>query len=178
MTMRECRNCREVKEIHGRGLCSPCHRYYLKNGKHRTESVRKMKDGATGRCINCRLGKAVSKRLCAACYRYKSKNGVDRPKRFFLRREECRNCGMPREAIGRNEFRRGRCKPCYRYWTRTGENRPAELWNAPLGWCDCGHRATHKDVPLNYMTVDKEAVRTELYNLCDDCYALENEPVL
>jgi hypothetical protein len=44
------------------------------------------------------------------------------------------------------------------------------------GICDCGNPATHFDVALNVLTPDGYQ-RAEKYDLCEDCWQLENEPL-
>lgn len=156
--------------------CNACRKYKLRRGENRPGHLT-VRGGTTGICDNCKQSPAVAKRLCDNCYRYQNKTGKARPRKWWARRENCKTCGMPREGTTRGKFTRGMCPTCAAYKKRTGKNRPPHLWKAPFGWCFCGHRATHANVPLQYMTVEQEAVRTGHYNLCDDCYALENEPV-
>jgi len=65
----------------------------------------------------------------------------------------------------------GVCRKC-----RNAELNPPGPPPGPLGRCDCGHDATHENVPLRVGQPNGN-VKEELYNLCDDCLALENEPV-
>lgn len=175
-----CQTCqREVKRTI-KGQCDACYRFEREKGRKRlpSEKVRVLTvGGSTGRCKRCKLKPAKAHGLCASCVTYYQVRKKDRPLRMISRSEYCKNCGVPRASL---KFVRDRCPSCYRYWLKyRGADRPSYLWErkAPLGWCDCGHKATHANVPLRWMTVDKEAIRTEYYNLCDDCYALENEPI-
>lgn len=177
--MTVCETCQRETKRTVKGQCDACRKWEKVKGYKRlpTEPVRALTiGGATGRCKRCHLRKAKAHNLCSSCVTYFQVKKKDRPLRMINRREYCRNCNVPRLD---KKFVKDRCPNCYRYFLKWGKERQTHLWEkkAPLGWCDCGHRATHKDVPLKYMTIDKEAVRVELYNLCDDCYALENEPV-
>lgn len=42
--------------------------------------------------------------------------------------------------------------------------------------CDCGNPATRIGVPLSFLMAN-EFVATALYDLCEDCWQLENEPI-
>lgn len=73
----------------------------------------------------------------------------------------CVDCGREHQVS-----RRGLCPACAAYLKQHGERR--SLFLARRDLCDCGRKATHKNVALS---VGNGGV--ELYNLCDDCMALE-----
>ncbi len=71
-------------------------------------------------------------------------------------------------------FKRGRCDLCAKYWRRHKTERPPKRWKR---YCECGNVATHLNTPLKLMTIDKGAELIEHYDLCEDCWELENEPL-
>lgn len=157
------------------GICHACRVYERRTGRKRA-GPSFMAGGASGICRNCNQSPAQARGLCNSCYKFQRLTGKPRPRKYWARREACKNCGLPREGTRRGKLTRGMCDTCDKYRQRTGRNRPAHLWKAPLGWCDCGHRATHANVPLRIGTGEGYEYDAT-YNLCDDCYALENEPV-
>ncbi len=164
------------------GLCSACYQFQRKNGRARTEKEHRVKGGSTGICIVCGQTWAATKKRCETCYRYLRLYGKDRTRRHWARPEKCKICGKPETATRRpNAYGtgivRGRCPGCRHYLSRHGVERPESFWKANSIWCDCGNRATHLRVPLRTMSVDKGVEREELYDLCEDCWRLENEPL-
>lgn len=165
------------------GLCSACYQIQLKHGRSRSEKDYRMQGGSTGICSVCGQTWAMAKKRCETCYKYWKVYGRDRTRRHWIRPEKCKICGKPETATRRRTAHgtnivRGRCTACSHYYRRHGKERPESFWKTPYGWCECGSPAMHKDVPLKLMTIDKGVEITELYNLCDDCWNLEHEPLL
>lgn len=156
-----CANCGMDKRIHARGLCHTCYQYQRKFGKPRP---RKAYDRPKF-CRTCKQEKVHANGECVACYTYRRANGKRRP--AYKWQEHCRVCGAPRRY---RRWCRGRCDACSTYYRKTGVERPSRLWKR---YCDCGSVATHLDVELQMMTVDRELPKVERYDLCEDCYQLE-----
>lgn len=174
--MSTCSNCgRQVKDslfLPTMGICAACRKYELRTGRKRpaVDSLH-MSGGSSGFCTNCGERHAVAKRLCRACWLYQHTHGKKRPRRLWMERLHCRNCGAP-GSEKRHSIIKGRCNACYRYWRVHGIERLERYWTASR-WCDCGQPATHFGVRLRTMSIDKETVREECYDLCSDCYQLE-----
>lgn len=170
-----CQNpqCGRVAKSYKLGLCNACYEWQRTRGTQRIPQREWTRQQGQW-CSNCHNRRAYSQSLCVNCYCYKKANGRNRPRYRWA--ESCKVCGRPREY---RTFRKGRCRACADHWYRHGVERPAELIAkiAPFGWCDCGQKAVHPDVPLRVMTVDRQVVHTETYNLCQACYDLENEPL-
>ncbi len=152
------------------GLCNACYDWQrTHNGEHRTPR-REWTRNQGEWCIRCKQRRAYCKHKCTACYYYEKNNG--RPRERYRWQDACSVCGKPREYAA---YIRGRCKPCYGHWFRTGVDKTPEMIAAivPLGWCECGQKATHEGVALTVRTIDRGIEHEELYNLCDDCYKAE-----
>jgi hypothetical protein len=152
------------------GLCNACYDHQrTHNGEQRTPQRGWTRNKGQW-CIRCKERRAYCQKKCTACYFYEKKNG--KPRERYRWQDACTVCGKPREYA---KYIKGRCKQCYGHWFRTGVDKTPEQIAAvvPFGWCDCGQKATHKDVPLQVMTVDKGVEYEELYNLCDDCWGAE-----
>ncbi len=174
MTQATCSNCGELPRVRfypKTGLCEACYTFQRKHGQSRRPENARTKGGATGLCSNCHQARAIALNLCAACYKHQRRHEKRRTRSLYNRRETCKNCGKPRTKKG---FARGRCPACAVYWWRNRRERTNSI--PPLGYCDCGQPATHGDVALNLATADGY-MHTEIYSLCDDCYALEFEPI-
>jgi len=127
--------------------------------------------GIKSLCKNCKQSAAGdnSRTLCNACYLYFMRTGKRRPKQLW--QECCSVCKRPRKEK-RSGSSTGLCSACYKYKWRYGKDRPehAIKAQAPHGWCECGEPATHVDVILHVLTVDKSLEKEEAYNLCDTCF--------
>lgn len=167
-----CKNCGEesLRSLQ-RGMCPKCYRFWQRHGVMRSAKTmsRLPPDSNQRSCKNCHEGKAVARELCATCWNYQKRTGRRRPR--YLWQDACVNCGKP--STGQRSLCKGRCKNCYYWWHKYGEDRKIES----VRWCDCGHKATHFNVPLQLLTVSNKVLTTELYDLCDDCWDLEHEPV-
>lgn len=145
-----------------RGLCNACYKWH-REGKQRPAHLchpRKF-------CQTCGQSSVEARNECNACYRYRRRHGKQRP--AYRWKDACGNCGAPRQH---KRYKLGRCENCYEYRRTHGTERPAHLWKR---YCDCGNVATHLDVQLSMMTVDKELLKIERYDLCQDCYQLETQ---
>lgn len=183
------------KLVHGR--CERCYRYHKRTGKERPLSldslvtksnIARKRQGSRSRrrksepkkfnrlpsgtprpvCADCGQVYTNSRRggkYCDACANYRYRTGKKRP-RWMALREKCKNCDAPLNGY-RTIY--GRCRLCSRYYYTRGVERPASVYNAPLGWCDCGDgwgpvRATH----VVRMRIQKH---DETMALCDGCHA-------
>lgn len=152
-----------------RGMCPGCYRFWYRHGVMKSqETMTRLSPGSNRRlCKNCHEGIAFVKELCRRCYEYQLRTGKRRPKHLW--RDACLNCGKPYNKP--RDLIKGRCKNCYHHWCKYGRDR-----DVAIVWCDCGQPATHKDVTLSF-TLGTGHTTTEKYNLCQDCYDLEFEPL-
>lgn len=168
--------CNNDDKFRVKGLCMPCYNYRLRTGRDRfADGYQAYVYNTQTLCRNCKQSRVIrAKGMCDTCYRYYVTNGKMRTRKHFLRNEECKNCGKPRSAE-KWGWRRGRCDLCAKYWRKHKVERPPKHWRK---WCECGNAATHIGVPLKLMTVEKGIELIEHYDLCEDCWQLENEPLL
>lgn len=168
---RICHNCGGVSSRGlQRGMCPACYRFWLRHGKLRNkENMTRVHPGGNQKtCINCHQDRAMIKEMCMACYQYNFRTGRNRPRRLWI--ERCINCGKPKTGPRTIIF--GRCMSCYNRWRKYGEEKKVEL----IKWCDCGEEAVHFDVKLNYMLASG-CTREEGFDLCQNCYELEQETI-
>jgi len=167
--------CNNDDKFRVKGLCMLCYNYRKRTGRDRFgEGYSEHIPNVHSVCCNCKQNREIrAKGLCDTCYRYWTKYGKHRTRKHWSRNEECKNCGKPRSAE-RWGFKRGRCDLCAKYWRRHKAERPPERWKR---YCECGNVATHLNTPLKLMTVEKGVELIEHYDLCQDCWELENEPL-
>jgi hypothetical protein len=100
----------------------------------------------------------------------------------------CIHCGIfcPYEKSDVYHESTGLCDTCYNYQRENGCPRPEHLIEkakerkaALLNLCDCGKPATHElEVKIGWSMARFERPTKIALLLCDDCFELENEPVI